>query len=170
VDILVRRIAIILGAAVTVTAPTVVAHDHDHALAPTEETSYRLSTAATWAVSACAVHCAVTPVAAGLLPLFGIGLFASPWFEWSLVVVAALLGGAGLGLSYEKVHRRPAPLVIFGVGLAMLVATHVLLEGRDVAHAAGAVAGAVVILIAGRINHSLVHACQRCHPHPHAHA
>jgi hypothetical protein len=151
-----------------VAAPPAVLHDH--ALAPAEEASYRLSTAATWAVSACAVHCAVTPFAAGLLPLIGIGFFASPWFEWSLVAVAALLGGAGLGLSYSRVHRRPKPLAIFGAGLAVLAATHLLLEDFYVAHAVGAVLGALVILGAGRLNHSLVHACERCHPHPHSHA
>jgi len=140
---------------------------HDHTLATTEDASHRLSTAATWAVSACAVHCAVTPFAAGVLPLLGVGAFTSPWVEWSLVVLAAALGGAGLGLSYLQIHRNRQPLIVFAAGLAMLVVTHSLLEGRDALHTGGAVLGAVVILVAGRLNHSLVHACVRCHPHPH---
>jgi hypothetical protein len=141
-----------------------VGRTHDHELATTEDASYRLSTAATWAVSACAVHCVVTPVAAGVLPLVGIGVFTSPWFEWTLVAIAALLGGVGLWLSYSRVHRDSTPGVVFVTGLAMLAATHVFLEGRVVAHATAAVAGAFIILVAGRMNHRLVHACESCHP------
>jgi hypothetical protein len=118
-------------------------------------------------VSACAVHCVVTPFVAGVLPLVGAGAFTSPWVEWSLVVFAATVGGTGFWLSYSRVHHRAAPLVVFSAGLTALIATHLVLEGRDVAHTAGAVFGAMVILVAGRVNHSLVHACERCHPHPH---
>lgn len=142
-------------------------HSHDHALAHTEDASWRLSKAASWAVSACAVHCIITPFAAGILPLVGVGVFTSPWVEWSLVALAAVLGGVGFWLSYARVHRRTRPFALFGVGLAMLVATHSLLEANEILHTVGAVLGAVVILVAGRVNHSLVHACEHCHPHPH---
>ena len=140
---------------------------HDHALAPTEEASHRLSSAAGLAVSACAVHCVITPFAGVLTVLPGMQLFASPWVEWTLVALAAAIGGAGLGISYGRVHRDGAPLLAFLAGLGILVATHSFLEGRVVAHASGAVLGAVVILIAARMNHARVHACERCHPHPH---
>jgi hypothetical protein len=140
---------------------------HDHALAPTEEASYRLGAAAGWAVSACAVHCVIMPFAGVLTLLPGANLFGSPWVEWTLVALAAAIGGVGLGLSYGRVHRDAAPLLTFLAGLAVLVATHSLLEGRPMAHAAGAVLGAVFILVAARMNHAKVHACERCHPHPH---
>lgn len=141
-----------------------VDRSHDHALATTEDASYRLSTAATWAVSACAVHCVLTPIIAGVLPLVGVGVFTSPWFEWSLVAIAAVLGGVGLWLSYSRVHHDSTPGSVFITGLAMLAATHVFLEGRVIAHPVAAVSGAIIILAAGRMNHRLVHACERCHP------
>jgi hypothetical protein len=140
---------------------------HDHALAPTEETSHRLSSVAGLAVSACAVHCVITPFASVLTILPGMHLFASPWVEWTLVALAAAIGGVGLGISYGRVHRDPGPLFTFLIGLGVLVVTHSFLEGRVVAHAGGAVLGAVIILIAARMNHARVHACERCHPHPH---
>jgi len=140
---------------------------HDHDLAPAEEASYRLSSAAGWAVSACAVHCVIVPFAGVLTVLPGAQLFASPWVEWTLVVLAAAIGGVGLGISYGSVHREAGPLLTFVAGLGVLVATHGLLEGRPIPHAAGAVLGAVIILIAARMNHSRVHACESCHPHPH---
>jgi hypothetical protein len=145
---------------------TLHGRDHDHALASTEEASHRLSTLAAWAVSACAVHCVITPFA-GILPLVGMGVFSSPWFEWTMVAIAAGVGGAGLGLSYSRVHGGPSPGIVFLGGIALLVATHLFLEGAEVLHALAAVAGAGVILVAGAMNHSLVHACERCHPHPH---
>jgi hypothetical protein len=145
------------------------AHAHDHALAPTEEASYRMSTVAGWAVSACAVHCVLLPFA-GLVPLLGSSFFASPWFEWTFVAFAAVVGGFGVGISYWHVHLRPGPLLAFVAGLGVLIFTHLFLEGRETLHAAGAVAGAGVILIAARMNHRLVHGCQRCHPHPHGKA
>jgi hypothetical protein len=139
---------------------------HDHALAATEEASDRLSTVESWAVTNCAVHCMLTPLA-GILPLIGLGVPQSPWFEWTLVGFAALIGGIGIGISYVQVHREARPAVVFVGGIAVLLATHSVLEGQELLHAAGAVAGATLILVAGRMNHSLVHACERCHPHPH---
>jgi hypothetical protein len=140
---------------------------HDHALAPTEEASYRLSSAAGWAVSACAVHCVLMPFAGVLTLLPGAHVFTSPWVEWSLVALAATIGGVGLGISYGRVHRDTGPVLTFLAGLGVLVATHSLLESRPVPHAVGAVLGAGVILVAARMNHSKVHACESCHPHPH---
>jgi hypothetical protein len=78
-----------------------------------------------------------------------------------------VIGGLGLGISYGGVHRDAGPLLVFVSGLAVLVATHGLLEGRPFPHAAGAVLGALVILVAARMNHARVHACEACHPHPH---
>jgi membrane-bound ClpP family serine protease len=142
---------------------------HDHSLATAEDRSYRLSTWASWVIGACAVHCVVTPLLVGVLPLIGLAFFASEWFEWGMWGVAAVLGTAGLGLSFLKVHRDAIPVAVFGVGLAVNAASHLWFEDQEPTHALLAVAGALVILLAGRLNHARVHACQACHPHPHRH-
>ncbi len=117
-------------------------------------------------MSACAVHCVLTPFAT-ILPLVGARGLASAWVEWTLVGTAVLIGGGGFGFSYAHVHRKVSPVLVFLAGVCVLVATHTLLEGRPILHATGAVAGAILILIAASINHRLVHACEQCHPHPH---
>ena len=138
---------------------------HDHALAGPEDAFHRLSTIAGWAVSACAVHCLLTPFA-GVLPLIGLGVFAASWFEWAALGIGALLGGLGLGMSHADVHDDPWPSVTFAAGVALLAATHLFLEESEFLHASASVIGAAVILFAGARNHALVHACERCHPHP----
>lgn len=115
-------------------------------------------------LSACAVHCAVTPFIVGVLPLLGLGFIASPWFEWSMVAAAASLGGAGLGISYARAHRDHRPLVVFLIGLAVIVAGHLLLEQRDVLHALAAIGGAGLMYAAGRMNHD----CSRHGTHVHS--
>jgi hypothetical protein len=142
---------------------------HDHAQAPVEETSYRLSSWAAIVTSVCAVHCLATPFLVGVLPLVGLSFFAAPWFEWSMVALAAAMGSVGFGLSYFRLHNNPRPFIVFVAGLAILSSAHLLFEAQVLVHGAVVILGALVIYQAGRMNHTLVHACERCHPHPHHH-
>src|SRR4029078_7835099 len=116
-------------------------------------TTTRLATAASWTMSACAVHCLVMPVAIGVLPLVGLGVFASTWFEWSMVGAAALLGGAALALTYARAHRRKTPAAFFVAGLSLVVASQLILDHPNGLHAAAAIAGAGLMYIAARRNH-----------------
>ena len=98
--------------------------------------------------------------------MIGLGVFAASWFEWAALGIAALLGSLGLGMSHAYVHEDLWPSVTFAAGVALLTATHLFLEGSEILHASASVIGATVILFAGARNHALVHACERCHPHP----
>lgn len=149
-----------------VAAPILV---HDHAQAPVEETSYRLSSWAAIVTSVCAVHCLATPFMVGVLPLVGLSFFANPWFEWTMVAIAAVMGSIGFGLSYFRLHYDPRPFIVFVAGLLVLMSAHVFFEAYALVHGAVVIAGAVIIYWAGRMNHARVHACERCHPHPHHH-
>jgi hypothetical protein len=120
---------------------------------PAEVTSSRLATAASWTMSACAVHCLVMPMAIGILPLLGLGVFASAWFEWSLVGAAALLGGAAMALSYARAHRNKKPAAFFLAGLSIVVSSQLILDHRSLLHAAAAVVGAGFMYFAARLNH-----------------
>jgi hypothetical protein len=142
---------------------------HDHAQAPVEETSYKLGTFAAVVTSVCAVHCVVTPFAVGVLPLLGLSFFAAEWFEWAMLGVAAVLGTIGFGLSFLQLHNNARPFAVFVAGMAVLAIAHLAFEEYAVLHAATVITGALVMWQAGRMNHALVHACQRCHPHPHRH-
>ena len=113
----------------------------------------RLTTAASWTMSACAVHCVVMPLAIGVLPLVGLGVFASSWFEWSMVASAALLGGAALALSYARAHRSKKPAAFFLAGLSIIIWSQLILDHRSALHAGAAVVGAGFMYFAGRLNH-----------------
>jgi hypothetical protein len=120
---------------------------------PTEITTNRLAAAASWTMSACAVHCLVMPVAIGVLPLVGLGVFISAWFEWSMVGAAALLGGAALAISYARAHRNKKPAAFFLAGLSIVVSSQLILDHQSAWHAAAAVAGAGLMYVAARLNH-----------------
>jgi membrane-bound ClpP family serine protease len=158
-----------LPATAPVSAPSAADATHDHRQAPVEDRSYRLGSVAAMVSSVCAVHCLVTPLLAGVLPLLGLGFFASELFEWGMLAVAAVVGVIGFGLSFWQLHNNARPFAVFVVGIATLAMTHLMLEGIALAHGAMVIVGAAVIWQAGRMNHALVHACQRCHPHPHRH-
>ncbi len=159
----------IVPAVTSASASQVAESTHDHRQAPIEDRSYRLGSVAALVSSLCAVHCVVTPLAAGVLPLLGLGFFASELFEWGMLAVATVIGVIGFGLSFRQLHNNARPFAVFAVGIVTLALTHLLLEGSAVAHGAMVIVGAAVIWQAGRMNHALVHACQRCHPHPHRH-
>jgi hypothetical protein len=124
--------------------------------------SRRLSTYASWTASACAVHCVVTPLAIVVLPLVGVRLFATASLEWSMIALAALLGGAGIGWSYARVHRNARPVALFVAGVCVMVAARLVFDERHPAHILAAIAGALVITLAARINHALAHRHERC--------
>jgi hypothetical protein len=105
-------------------------------------------------MSACAAHCLLAPLAVGVLPLIGLGVFASAWFEWSMIAAATLMGGTGLWISYAHAHRSARPAKVFVAGISVIVAGQLLLDHGDILHAAAAVGGGVMMFVAGRLNHN----------------
>jgi hypothetical protein len=93
------------------------------------------------------------PIAIGVLPLVGLGVFISAWFEWSMVGAAALLGGAALAVNYARAHRNKKPVAFFVAGLSIVVSSQLILDHRSVLHAAAAVIGAGLMYFAARLNH-----------------
>ena len=67
----------------------------------------------------CAVHCALTPALATLLPAIGLGLLADERAELALLAASATLGLASLGLGY-RVHRSWRAAVVLSAGLGLL--------------------------------------------------
>ncbi len=72
-----------------------------------------------WAGFACAVHCALTPLAVLLIPSLGLGFLENPWLEGSLLVAVLLLGGNAVAHGW-KVHRRMGPAVLFVAAFAAM--------------------------------------------------
>ncbi|MES2430114.1 MAG: MerC domain-containing protein [Bacteroidota bacterium] len=70
---------------------------------------------------ACAIHCAVLPIIASSLPVFGIELIHNVFFEWTMISIAFIVGTYSLFHGYIKHHRSLAPVFIFTFGFLFLV-------------------------------------------------
>lgn len=64
----------------------------------------------------CAIHCAVLPVAMGLLSTAGLSWIAGPQFEWAILACTFILGSWRLVKSFAR-HRNPQSLFLFAAGL-----------------------------------------------------
>jgi hypothetical protein len=69
----------------------------------------------------CAVHCAVLPVAMGVLSASGLSWVAGEEFEWAILACTFLLGSWRLVKSFVA-HRNPVSLYLFGLGLVFFAA------------------------------------------------
>jgi ABC-type iron transport system FetAB permease component len=70
---------------------------------------------------ACAIHCAILPLIVTSLPLFGINIIHNPFFEWSMIAIAFIVGAYSLMHGYIKHHRSFLPLFIFSFGFLLLI-------------------------------------------------
>jgi hypothetical protein len=73
--------------------------------------------------AACAVHCTLLPLVAGLLPIFGLQHFADERIELALIAITTLIGVVGHTRAYRLHHQHVGPGLLFVVGLAMIVIT-----------------------------------------------
>lgn len=73
----------------------------------------------------CAIHCLALPVAAVLLPAAAVHRAGSPMVEVLLMLVAMVGVGLTLVPGWRR-HRRAAPLLVVGAGLAALGVGHAL--------------------------------------------
>jgi hypothetical protein len=71
---------------------------------------------------ACAIHCALLPLFLNSLPLFGINIIENTGFEYLMILLAFIVGAYSLYHGRKKHHHSWLPLVIFGVGIACLLA------------------------------------------------
>ena len=70
---------------------------------------------------ACAIHCAVLPLLATSLPLFGINIIHNLFFEWGMIAIAFVVGVYSLMHGYIKHHRSYIPVLVFMIGFLLLV-------------------------------------------------
>lgn len=71
----------------------------------------------------CAVHCALTGLALGLLSIVGLGFLGSPTAEVAFIGTALVLGTWAVVHGLKK-HHSYLPALIFITGLVSLVLSH----------------------------------------------
>jgi hypothetical protein len=111
---------------------------------------------------ACAIHCALMPIAFGLLAVLGTQWMASSVFEWSIVGLSAALGLFSLVPSYRNKHREPRCLIFFVSGLGLILIAQLLLSSKMQFEIPGVVCGGVLIAVAHIVNRRLCQSCVGC--------
>ena len=93
----------------------------------------------------CAIHCFVTGVAFGLLPLIGLGFFRSLWFDIAFIGLAVLVGAFAVRQGLRK-HGRLGPSALFLAGLLSIVLGHFVLGHESVLGTILSVAGGLSLV------------------------
>lgn len=72
----------------------------------------------------CAIHCAAGAFFLAMLALFGFGQALPDWLEWAFLSASLVIGTVALR-SGHRAHGRRRPLVLFGLGIAVLLLARV---------------------------------------------
>jgi hypothetical protein len=104
--------------------------------------------------TACAVHCALLPLVAGMLPLLGLGFLATDAAEVGLLAGSAVIATWSLAGGCRH-HRQPRPIVMMIMGFAAILAGRFAGADSELVEVAGVVAGALLIASAHLSNRRL---------------
>jgi hypothetical protein len=105
----------------------------------------------------CAIHCAAVPVFFTSLPLVGLGFLANPWVEWSMIIVALIIGVSSIGGSFLNSHHRVLPLLLLITGFVTIILGHIFTKGW--LEAIIVPAGGITIAVAHFINYKYAGTC-----------
>jgi MerC mercury resistance protein len=111
----------------------------------------------------CAIHCALMPLAASILPLLGLAFLADRRIEHVVLFVSIALAAISVCWGI-RVHKQRRILVLFGAALSFVLSGRFLLEGS--LEAIVVVAGAVLFTCAHLLNCHLCRMCVVCEAPP----
>lgn len=123
------------------------------------DNSSRLDTLGATASFLCAVHCALMPLVASLLPLAGLGFLADERTEWLLLAVSLTLGIKSLWPCYRYWHFKPQPLWLLAGGAGLLLSARLLLAEESPWEVPTVVTGALLLVSAHLYNQRLYRQC-----------
>jgi hypothetical protein len=106
----------------------------------------------------CAIHCAAVPLLITSLPLLGLGFLANPWVEWSMIILALIIGTSSIGMSYFRVHHNLLPIGMLLTGFLIIILGHAFITGWR--EAVVVPAGGLLIAFAHFVNYKHSVACQ----------
>ena len=108
---------------------------------------------------ACAIHCAVLPLLLTSLPVFGINIIDNLAFEYGMILLALGVGGWSLYHGYRRHHHQRLPLMIFGLGMALLFSKELFHDWK----LWFLIPAVITITIAHYINFRYCRAANHCH-------
>jgi hypothetical protein len=110
----------------------------------------------------CGVHCALLPLAAGLLSAIGLGLLLDERIELALLMLAGLVGVWSLWPAFRRQHGRILPLLLFAAGLLVMGWVRLTEAGETPLERPAMVAGAAAVAVAHLTNLRLCRQCTAC--------
>jgi len=108
---------------------------------------------------ACAIHCAIVPFAATILPLLGVGFLADKRVEHTIILVSIALASVSVCWGFRR-HRQRRIFILFGTAGFLILSGRGFLEGTS--EVVTVVLGATLFVCGHLLNYRLCHACQRC--------
>lgn len=110
----------------------------------------------------CAIHCAIVPFAATVLPLLGFGFLADERIERTVLITSIGLASASVCWGI-RVHRQRRILLLFGAALCLILAGKTL--AKDKLEIVLVVPGAILFVCGHVLNQRLSRHCERCDHH-----
>ena len=107
----------------------------------------------------CAIHCAIVPFAATVLPLLGFGFLADERIERTVLIASIALASASICWGI-RVHRQRRILLLFGAALCLILVGKTFV--RDKLEIALVVPGAILFVCGHRLNRRLSRHCEKC--------
>ena len=134
-------------------------------MAPHGSHSTKLDRVGAYASTLCAVHCAITGVAFGLLSVGWLAFLHNPWLEGSFLGIALVVGVLAAWHGHRK-HGSLRPAGIFVLGLTLIVVGHFAFANHEESMLSALMsAGGGMCLVFFHILNQRMGSCQ--HPHGH---
>jgi hypothetical protein len=111
--------------------------------------------------AACAVHCAIAPIAIGALVATPFGWLYNEETEVLLLCGTLLLAAVSLYFGYRK-HGLRRCWALFAFGCAMFLAAHTVAEHESLSGAASMASGGFALCVAHLLNWRACNKCERC--------
>ncbi len=107
----------------------------------------------------CAIHCALMPFTATILPLLGFGFLADPRLEKTILVASISLATVSICWGI-RLHRQRRILILFGAALSLIILGRSFSEGA--LEAVFVVPGGVLFVCGHLLNQRLSRQCSKC--------
>ncbi len=105
----------------------------------------------------CALHCAMAPMLASLLPALGLGVFVGSDLDQAFAVFVGLLGVSTLTLGYRR-HKAFHAWLLLVPGIALIWAgSFTSIHDHSLTHVSVMVAGGLMVAAAHLTNLRLTH-------------
>jgi intracellular septation protein A len=112
--------------------------------------------------SACALHCAITPLVISFLPLINFSFLENELAEWFFVGLSIMIGTISLLVSHFLLHKQLKPIMIFLVGIILILIARLFFEENLFIELPTVLLGGFSIAGAHLINRKLCQNCLSC--------